>query len=135
MMKCAGYTLLELMLAVVISAILIAITYPVYIAHRVHAVRCRAEIALMTVASKMENYYGQNATYVGATMALLHADHVADGLDYHLKITQATDLHYTLEAKPTGFQAEHDQHCEILSLTDKNVRRISGDGNVEECWI
>jgi type IV pilus assembly protein PilE len=130
-----AFTLIELMLALAISSILIGIAYPAYIAHEVHAQRNRAEIALMQLASKMEVYFTDNETYANATIDGLHAENLVDGLEYQLAISSATDSHYEIQAVPIGAQADRDMACEILSLTDTNMRSISGNGDLKQCWL
>ncbi|EKD76996.1 MAG: hypothetical protein ACD_42C00506G0001 [uncultured bacterium] len=135
MLKEAGFTLIELMLAIAISAILIAISYPLYSDHQVKAERNRAEIALMQCAVRMEKYFSQHASYRGATFTALHAENVMSGLPYQLQITSATQSHYQLQIIPTGAQKKRDLHCGTLSLSDTNERSVSGDGNVMQCWM
>ena|SRR3990167_9951098 len=132
---CHGFSLLELMLVLAISAILAVISYPVYISHEVHAQRNRAEIALMQLASKMEVYFSENGTYATATIENLHADHLVDDLEYTLAISSETDTHYEIQAIPIDAQANRDMACETLSLTDTNIRSISGNGDTKQCWL
>lgn len=130
-----AFTLIELMLALAISAILVTIGYPVYVHYQTRAERNRAEVALMQLAGKMENYFEKNDSYAGATIDGLNANHLVDGLHYQLAIADATDSHYEIQAIPQDVQATRDVNCETLSLTDTNARSISGNGDVKQCWM
>lgn len=129
-----GFTLIELMLALAISAILMAIAYPAYVTYETNAERNRAEVALMQLSAKLETYFEHNQSYEDATIHNLHAVHLMDGLDYQLSIDHATDMHYEIQAIPTDVQATRDMACGVLSLTDTNKRTISGDGDAGACW-
>lgn len=130
-----GFTLIELMLALAISAILVAIGYPAYTAHQAHAERDRAIVALMQFSARMEVYFSSNESYAGATVHNLHATNLVEGLHYRLRIARATDAHYDVQAVPYGVQAYRDAACGALGLSDMNVRQISGDGNAKDCWM
>jgi type IV pilus assembly protein PilE len=129
-----GFTLIELMLALAISAILIAVTYPSYVSYQAHAERNRAEVALLQLSADMETYFSDNDSYEDASLKNLHATHLVDDLDYQLRIVKATDAHYEIQAVPMGVQAAHDSACGTLALTDENKRTISGDGDADACW-
>lgn len=129
-----GFTLIELMIALAISAILIAVSYPAYVSYETTAQRDRTEAALLQLSAKLETYFDDNDSYQGATLQKLQALHLTDNLHYQLQITQATDSHYAIEAIPLDAQAQHDTACGTLSLNDANERKISGDGDVNTCW-
>lgn len=129
-----GFTLIELMLALAISAILMAIAYPAYVTYETHAERNRAEVALLQLSADMETYFNDHDGYEDATLRKLHATHLMDGLNYQLSIDSASDKHYDIQAVPIGVQATRDAACGTLSLTDANKRAISGDGDVDVCW-
>jgi type IV pilus assembly protein PilE len=61
-----GFTLIELMIAVAIVAILARISYPVYIQYVVKANRADAESQLMQLAQAMERDYAINDRYNSA---------------------------------------------------------------------
>lgn len=129
-----AFTLIELMLALAISAILMAIAYPTYVSYQANAERNRAEVALLQLSADMETYFNDHDSYEDATLRKLHATHLMDGLNYQLSIDSATDTHYDIQAVPMGVQAARDAACGTLSLTDANKRAISGDGDAEACW-
>ncbi len=135
MYRQVGFTLIELMLALAISTIMLAIGYPTYAHYQANAQRNRAEVALMQLSADLESYFSDQYTYNGATIKSLHANALTQGLEYRLRIAKATDRHYAIQAIPIGMQAERDSDCGTLSLSDTNERGISGDGNVIQCWL
>lgn len=129
-----GFTLIELMVVLAISAVLLRMAYPAYTHYVIRAERSRAMMALLQLSGLLEAYFGDNATYQHATIHSLHANTLTKDIHYQLKIMRATDTHYAIEAIPTGSQAIYDAHCGALILNDLNQRSISGDGNAESCW-
>lgn len=130
-----GFTLIELMAAVAISAILIAIVYPAYTDHLAHAERNRATVALMQLSARLEIYFNDNDTYEGATTHNLHASDLVRNLDYRLRIASESDSRYTISAVPIGAQKRRDKQCGTLSLTSTNRRIASGDAGALQCWV
>ncbi len=130
-----GFTLIELMATVAISAILIAIVYPAYTDHLAHADRNRAVVALMQLSARLEIYFSDNDSYDGATIRNLHADDLVRNLDYRLRIDSESDSRYTISAVPLGAQKKRDKQCGTLSLTSTNTRIASGDAGAVQCWM
>jgi len=69
-----GFTLIELMIAVAVMGILMAIAFPGYQAHVRKGRRADAESALLETARKMEVFYARNATYTTDMTGLGFAD-------------------------------------------------------------
>ena len=130
-----GFTLIELLIALAITVILVCIVYPSYSAQTVRANRNRAEVILMQLAGRMELYASDHEnSYEGVTLGDLKATSLTGNLLYQVKIGEASADHFILEAVPMDKQAEQDLGCGTLSLTDANVRGISGGWAVERCW-
>ena len=66
MTKPAGFTLIEVMIAVVIVGIIAAVGYPSYQSMMVSANRSTAQADLMSFASAMERHYATTFSYNGA---------------------------------------------------------------------
>jgi type IV pilus assembly protein PilE len=127
-MKASGFTLLELIIALSIISILIAIAAPQYTSHIVKIRRENAKVALLDLAANLEQYYNQNNSYTGATINNLRITNVQF---YDLAIAKADENNYLVTATPQ----KADPECGILSLDNLGNKTISGTGNINECWI
>lgn len=154
-----GFTLVELLVAVVIVGILASIAVPGYQRYIRDARRSDAQGALMGLASAMERYYTINNTYCGVTATppappnprnpactitagaptIYAAQSPVDGGRpiYDLAVSGTTNT-YTLTATPiAGTGQENDG---FLNLTHTGIRGWDKDGNGattddgEDCW-
>lgn len=138
---CAGFTLIEILVAVTILAIIAAIALPIYQDKIYKGRRADAKTALADLGNRMERYYAQNNTYATATIASgvsttdVLASAASAGTTYTLSIVSAgtTATTWTIQAAPTGAQSS-DTLCGTLSLTSTNVKTISGTGTASQCW-
>ncbi|MFM7703946.1 MAG: type IV pilin protein, partial [Rubrivivax sp.] len=72
-----------------------------------------------------------NAALTTAGLAVTpRAGAVRYNISFSAGPTQTT---YTLQAVPTGAQAA-DTRCGTLTLTNLQVRGVSGTGSVADCW-
>ncbi|MGX9608316.1 type IV pilin protein [Acinetobacter sp. T63] len=127
----AGFTLLELMVAVIILAILAAIAMPMYSNYITKAKARSAQSDLVALSLVMESLYQRNLKYVDSAGEKTVSDYFttnsmtgswqpsADTFDYKLTVTTTT---YSLKA--IGNDRNHG--CEI-TLTNTNSRSITGD--------
>jgi len=140
-----GFTLIEIMIAVLIVGILAAIAYPSYTEYVARARRSDGQSALMDLAGRMERYYSDRNTYQTATIGVSNATDVlasnasAEGW-YTLSITNASGSAYALQATPVGAQAVADTLCQSLTLTSVGVKGIAAGpagaptGTATRCW-
>lgn len=116
-----GFTLVELMIAVAIAAVLATIALPAMNNHIETARRSEAKTALLELANFMERHYTMNSSYItsnGTPPALPFNTVPKDTTSqqtYTLSV-QATPQAYTLQALPitTGTQAR--DKCGTLTL-------------------
>lgn len=130
----SAFTLIELMLALAISAVLLALVTPLFENNVAEVQRNRAEVALLQLSAKLENYFSENGTYVGATIENLGANKLMRGLQYALSISSSDDKNFEIQAAPQNAQASRDVQCGALIVNEKNERSISGDGDATQCW-
>lgn len=141
----SGFSLIELVIAMAIVAILVAIAYPSYHNYIVNARRTDGQTALLDLASRMEQYYSENHTYQTATIAAGGATDVMDSATspegwYVLSISNATPTTYTLQATPQNSQATGDTRCQTLTLNQLGIKDITAGpagaptSTAEACW-
>lgn len=130
-----GFSLLELLIVMAIIAILIAVAYPVYTSYLTTGRRNQAEVALLYLASQLEEFYSLENTYQGATLDGLGVNTYTDDHSYQLMIQSLTVASYTIVALPLNQQAKADSECGVLSLNELGEKTISGTANSSACWI
>lgn len=128
-----GFTLIELMIVVAIIGILAAVGYPAYTSAVKKGNRADAIDSLLSLASRMEEYYMNNDTYVGATVnaagtGTVGSNKTSDNL-YTLSISSATAFAYGLTATPISA----DPECGNLTLNSLGQKGTSA-GTVDGCW-
>lgn len=135
----SGFGLIELMICLVIMSILMAIAWPQYQSYVVNTRRTVATACLMEGAQFMERFYTMNLRYdqtTGGAGVVLPQTQCATQLEkfYTFSISKIDKSSYTLSAQPKGQQATKDSKCGTLSLNEKGLQQISGDGDVKVCW-
>jgi type IV pilus assembly protein PilE len=131
-----GFTLLEVMIACAIVAILAAIAYPSYKTSIQKSRRADATTALLGVASQMERYSTEKGTYATATLGTgagaVFPNHTENSY-YNLSLANLTTTTYTVRAAPTGAQA--DDPCGTLTYTEQGVKGVTGGSWTKaQCW-
>lgn len=127
-----GFTLIELMVAVAIVAILTVIAIPQYTKYVMQSRRPDAKQALLDLAAREERYYTLNNTYTTSATALGYAAFPvalgSNATDYLLSVTAATATTYSAQAVPQGSQASDS--CGTYTL-DNLGNQGAGTSN---CW-
>ncbi len=126
-----GFTLIEIMLAMAIVAILVSVALPAYKNQQIKARRSGCMASMLGFAQAMERFYSLNYTYLGAADAAadtgapastLYPDQCpASGIaTYRLTINAATANSFTLRATPLmGSSQDGDG---IIEITDTGRR-------------
>ncbi len=126
-----GFSLIELMIAVAVIAILSAIGYPSYMNHVRSAHRSDAKAALLELAQFMERQYSSSGTYVfpsGVTLPYTTIPKEGGTTYYNLSLTTQTATTFTIQAAPTGSMVNDD--CGALSLDQSGTKSPTTD----DCW-
>lgn len=98
----SGFTLVELMIVIAIVGILASVAFPSYL-HHVRTAQCADGIdSLLSLAGRMEDFYLNNDSYVGAAVASATS---SEGL-FDLAIGSQTAFSYMLQATPSAGNAE-----------------------------
>lgn len=132
----AGVTLVELMIAVAIVAILTAIAYPSYQRYVVRTHRTSASACLSQYAQFMERYYTANLTYIGAAPGNLpcsRENRLDERYTIAIRADSLTVRAYILDATPRGTQAALDTQCGRLTVDQTGARTVAGPAGRNEC--
>ena len=131
----AGFTLIEIMIAVVVIAILVAIAYPSYLEHVKTTRRGEAKAALLELSQFMERKFTADGCYKcgteTVTLPLTQVPRDGDTKYYDLRLASSpavSSASYTLEAAPTG--AMSGDSCGTFKL-DQTGTKTAGASN---CW-
>lgn len=127
-----GFTLIELMIAVAVVAILAGIAYPSYQEHVRKSRRAAAQAALLDVAARQQQYLLDRRSYAGTLAALRYT--VPAEVSTHYQITTeapaATPPTFTVRATPQGAQAA--DKCGWLQVDQTGAKTTQHA--VGGCW-
>lgn len=132
--KSTGFSLIEIMIAVVIVGILGSIAYPSFVNQMQQTRRADCEAALMQLAGAMERDFSRNNQYqnlIGAGNFSNQCPIDGGTPSYILGYQALTATTYTLQATPSGAQAGDD--CGTLTLTN-TLQKGQSSGTLAECW-
>ena len=147
--KTKAFTIMELMIAMAILAILTTMAYSSYTESVRKSNRGDAQAALMGLASVMQRHYTENtpSSFTGAaqgggntgTPGIFASQSPLDGTNkqYNLTIQSASASAYEVRAAPISGSAAASDKCGTLTLTSTGVRGVTGgDTGVtwQDCW-
>ena|SRR5680860_117368 len=122
-----GFTLIELMIAIAVVAILVALAVPSYMHYVRKANRGEAHQLLLNWANNQEIWRATHTSYADAASALGVPTHDK----YTFTISGTSGTSYLLTATATGSQAadeEKGQSCTVLTLDQSNIKTHTN------CW-
>ena len=132
----AGFTLIELMIAVVIIAIIAAIALPAYDEYVRQGNRTEAKAALLEAAQALERFYSVNGTYLsGGSLAAVYKPAVptTGATLYTLAPSAATATSYELQATGVGRMA--GDACGVYVIRHTGEKALSGNSkSLAQCW-
>ena len=131
-----GFTLIELMIALAVAAILASVAYPSYLSQVAKGRRADGKQALVELAQRLERLYTERGTYAGATLGgtggLYPA--VSPGGFYALAFSSQNADGFVIAATPRGKQV--GDACSTLGYNQLGDRTV-GTGatlTVAQCW-
>jgi len=129
-----GFTLMELMIAIVIVAILAAVAVPSYQSYTIKTRRATATGCLLEIAQLMERHHTVNMSYTGFALPNPPMQCIGNlAGHYSFTVTNLAARTYTLNAAPQGAQASKDpSSCGTLTI-DQAGQKGAG-GGVSTCW-
>lgn len=133
-----GFTLIELMIAVVVIGILASVAYPSYMESVRKSKRAEVKAALLEGAQALERHYSANNTYLsGSALAAVFKTTVpaSGSQNYTIAVSGTpTATTYTLLATRTGSMANDPcGNFEITHTGARDVKEASGK-TVADCW-
>jgi len=135
-----GFSLMELMVAVTIIGIIVAIALPSYNSHMLNTRRTAATACVVEMAQFMERVYTTSMDYsrnnAGVETVLPDSSCRNDLTAFYTLSLEPTAQTFTLTATPIGAQ-ENDTSCGVLTLDQAGARTAAGSGaaaKVRECW-
>ena len=134
--KTLGFTLIELMIAVLVIAILAAIAYPSYQNQVRKARMSQAQADMLELAQFMERCFVANNTYVGCALPFTASPRTGGAPFYVIGLVGApTRQGFVLRAVPQATGGQSQFKCMNLELNQSGVRSFSGaGGSPSECW-
>ena len=139
--KAAGFTLIELMIAVAVSAILASLSFPSFQGAVLKARRSDAWTSVMQLQMAQERYRANRLSY-GSLESLAHGS-TSSGGHYLLSASHVTDSGYRLRAQAQGLQ-RFDTACRYMQLRVEGLNQIQESGSTEalgnsrvenkKCW-
>ena len=138
MQKIRGFTLVELLVAVLIIGILSAIAIAAYTTYIRKANRIDAKNALLTMQMQEEKYRTTNNAYSGAlgVGSPIRESTISDDGHYSLSISNVSASTYTLTATAIGDQL-NDTDCRTFTLNQDGTRTATNSADAittTECW-
>jgi type IV pilus assembly protein PilE len=137
MQRHSGFTLIELMVTVAIIAILAAVALPSYTTYITRSKIAEATSNLLAMRTKMEQFFQDNRTYVGACVAgTVAALPTGKYFNYTCPAAALTATTYTIQADGQG----NDLANLTLTIDQANVRRtVSVPAGwtmpATNCWV
>ncbi|MDG1065286.1 MAG: type IV pilin protein [Luminiphilus sp.] len=129
----SGFTLVELLIAVVIVGVLTAVALPAYQDFVKSSRRADARNALFNLQVNQERYRSNNLSY--ATLAQLSSSYgvssTSEAGHYSISVTVNTASTYTATATPAGSQIGDD--CGTFAITNSRPD-TSGNYADSDCW-
>jgi type IV pilus assembly protein PilE len=139
-----GFSLIELMIALVIVGVLAGIAYPSYNAYILKGNRTEAKTRLLQLAQLQERNFTERNTYttncaglLGVVGTVYSASSNSSSSGYQITCAAGAPgiaTSYLLSAVPQGNQT-NDTRCGTLTLAHTGAKQISGGtGSAAECW-
>lgn len=142
--RAEGFSLLEMMVALVIMSILLGVALPSYTSYLIRSRRIDATVGLILAEQTLRRYNTEHSDYRGAALGKdgIYPSTTPSGF-YTLILTldRNTTLpigsSFLLQAIPRGSQAE-DKECGIYTLDEtgfKTAAGLSDPDTLAKCWI
>ena len=126
-----GFSLIELLIALVCMALLTSLAWPSYQGLVLRSQRAQARVSLLQAAHWMERAASANGSYPNVTDVPASVLQI-DGQHYQLQLTSTAST-FTLSASPLGTQTS--DVCGTLVVTHLGERSVQGASqSAAQCW-
>lgn len=140
-----GFTLIELIIAMAIAAILARVAFAAYTESLNRTKRTMAQTAIISASQAMERYFTKNNTYAGATITSPSAATdvypsavPATGAQFYtLGLSNQTATTYTITATRLATGAMKNDKCGDFTYTQTGTKGITNNTAgvaVTDCW-
>jgi type IV pilus assembly protein PilE len=141
--RARGFSLIELMVALTVFAILSAISVNSYRRYTLRATRTEGRLALLAIQVAQEKYFLQNNTYAqdiatviaappaGLGIGAIDASGVTGAGNYTVSFAAVTPTTYTLQAVATGKQTSDTAACLTFTINEQGTRTPADSTG---CW-
>lgn len=136
--KQSGFTLIEVMIAVVIIGILASIAYPSYTQYVTRTYRDSAKACLSEYAHAMERRYAESLSYKlkddpqTPVLSCATASNLNTRYDFTIDVKQDS---FIATATPKDVQAAKEKQCGTMSIDQKGQRTaMVGEIKSDQCW-
>tara|TARA_R110001599_G_scaffold145321_1_gene327582 strand:- start:31778 stop:32266 length:489 start_codon:yes stop_codon:yes gene_type:complete len=139
----SGFTLIEMLVALVIMGILFFVALPGYEYAVVKSTRASARGALLDLVSRQEQYFVNHKRYATTLVQLglsqnLYVDGQGDAVDrgsaaYQIRLELEDGSYSGVQAVPLHGQSA-DAACLTFSLSRIGVRAVTGAQSPGNCW-
>ena len=131
-----GFTLVELMIAVVIIGIVTTLSYPSYMHLLLKSHRTEAQAALTQIQMILEDCYAQNFSYIETCPSLPAFPKSSDQKNYSITLSNLSRTTYTLTASSIGNQKK-DTDCARFTVSEDHVKTSRDSSGIKQdhCWL
>jgi type IV pilus assembly protein PilE len=134
-----GFTLIEVMIAVVIVAILASIAVPSFTKQSMRSKRSDALVALQQAAAAQERYYAINSRYVANADPFAGTATITSPEQLYSVAVAVSGATFTATATPVaGTSQASDSDCTSFTLTNTGAKGSTGGyadgGDAGRCW-
>jgi type IV pilus assembly protein PilE len=131
-----GMTLIELMIVIVILSIVTTWGYSSYRDTVMKSRRSEGLGELLALADRLERFYSDRGTYIGATLGTSTTAVYAltsERGNYQFSLNSLSTIAFSISAAPQGKQA-NDTRCGTFTLTSGGTKTVSGSLDDNKCW-
>jgi len=138
--KQSGFTLLEILIALAVVGLLIALALPAYDRHLLRSGRLEANRELMETAADQERYRARNGSFIADALPLwapatAGRRRVTRGGHYEIEVracpNRGLSRCFIATARPIGRQSRDD--CGALTLSSDGLRGAANPA-AANCW-